>query len=215
MSSAPRYVPAAGWAWLTRAYDPMVGVTMRESRWRRAVTRAAVEGLPGGSLVVDVGAGTGRQSLELAAAGASVVAVDGDPRALAIAQRKPGAGAVVWRAGLADDLPVETGSADAVVMTLLLHHLDPAGKRAALSEAARVLRSGGRLCVADWGQPGGPAVAAGARALQVFDGAAGIADHLAGRLPSFLAGAGFAEPQRRARLATVWGTLEVLTAVRP
>jgi ubiquinone/menaquinone biosynthesis C-methylase UbiE len=206
-----RYVPAAGRAWLTRAYDPVLALTMRERRWR-----GALAGLAGGGLVVDVGAGTGAQSLILASRdGTRVLAVDGDPAALSIARRKPGADAVDWRVGLAASLPVETGAADAVVMTLLLHHLDAGGKRAALGDALRVLRPGGRLCVADWGTPRRALPKLGARVLRAVDGAAGLDDHLAGGLPAVIAGAGFGEPRLCGRVPTVWGTLELLVASRP
>lgn len=203
------FVPAAGWSALTRAYDPVLAVTMREGLWRPVVASLA-----GGGVVVEVGAGTGSQSLELAGAGARVVAVDPDSSALAIAARKPGADAVDWREGMADALPVDSASADAVVMTLLLHHLDADGKRGALREAARVLRPGGRLCVADWGRPGGLAPRLGALVLRQVDGAAGVDDMLAGRLPAFVTGAGFAPPRRVGRLGTVWGTVELLVAAR-
>ena len=145
---------------------------------------------------------------------ARVVAVDGDPDALAIAPRQAGRRAVDWREGLADALPVETGVADAVVMTLLLHHLDRDGKRAALAEALRVLRPGGRLVVADWGPPGGPLTAAGFRALQVVDGAAGTDDHRRGRLPELIAEAGFGTPAPPRAPARVWGTLELRSSLR-
>lgn len=64
--------------------------------------------------------------------------------------------------GSALDLPVESGSADVVLMNMLLHHLtgkDVEETRAnlmrSISEAARVLRPGGRLvimesCVPNW-----------------------------------------------------------------
>jgi ubiquinone/menaquinone biosynthesis C-methylase UbiE len=207
-----RYVPAAGRAAFTRLYDPVLAMTMRERRWRDALAASA-----GSGFVVDVGCGTGAQSLaleRLSGEGGRVLAVDGDPAALAIARSKAGASAVEWRVGLADSLPVETGAADAVVMTLLLHHLDAAGKRAALAEARRVLRPGGRLCVADWGEPRGAVPQLGARVLRVVDGAAGLNDQLAGRLAATIAGAGFREPRLSGRLATVWGTLELLVAAR-
>ena len=206
-----RYVPAAGRAWLTPLFDPALALTMREERWRPIAARIAVEA---GRDVADVGAGTGSTSLELARAGARVVAVDGDPAVLSIARRKAGADAIEWRLGLAGELPIETESVDAVVMTLLLHHLDGDGKRAALAEARRVLRPGGRLVIADWGAPDGLVQKAVFPTLRVLDGATGLAEHAAGRLPAVIAGGGFRAVSRRLRLPTVWGTLEVLSAAR-
>lgn len=205
-------MPAAGRAAFTRLYDPVVSATLREGAWR-----GVVADLPDRGVVVDVGCGTGEQALVLAALAGdagSVIAVDGDPAVLEIARSKAGAPAVDWRVGLADALPVEAASADAVVMTLLLHHLDATAKRAALAEAVRVLRPGGYLSVADWGTPRGVVPALGARALRALDGSAGLDDHLAGRLPAYIAAASFTAPRLRARLATVWGTLEILGAER-
>jgi ubiquinone/menaquinone biosynthesis C-methylase UbiE len=63
---------------------------------------------------------------------------------------------VTWRLGLAGALELEDGGADAVVMSLLLHHLEPHAKHRALSDGRRVLRPAGRLHVADWGRPHDP-----------------------------------------------------------
>jgi ubiquinone/menaquinone biosynthesis C-methylase UbiE len=211
-----RYVSAAGVRGLTRFYDRIVAATMREALFRGKLARQVLADLPAGARIADVGAGTGTFAIALAATApaAKVTAIDGDPEALAIAAAKAGAGAVEWKQGLAGELPLADGSCERVTMSLLLHHLDPAGKRAALGEAHRVLRPGGSLHVADWGRPQDPLMRAGLFTLALFDGFDGIRDHMAGRLPSFVADAGFAPPRRRDRLRTAWGSLELLSAQR-
>jgi ubiquinone/menaquinone biosynthesis C-methylase UbiE len=211
-----RYVTATGLRGLTRFYDAIIAVTMREGLFRGKLSRQVLAGLPADGRIADVGAGTGTFAIGLAAAAptAAVVAIDGDPEVLALAQAKDGAAAVEWERGLADALPLADSSCDRVAMSLLLHHLDAGGKRAALAEAQRVLRLGGSLHIADWGKPQDPLMRAGLFTLAVFDGFDGIRDHAAGRLPSFVEEAGFDEVRRHDRLRTAWGSLELLSATR-
>lgn len=217
MAAEPRYVPAAGLRGLTRFYDAIIALTMRERLFRTRLAEQVLAGLPSGGTVVDVGAGTGTLSIALAARApsAAIVAVDGDPAALALARRKDGAGAVRWEEGPASSLPLADGACERLVMSLLLHHLDPAGKRAALAEAHRVLRPGARLHIADWGRPRDPLMRAGMTTLALVDGFDGIRDHAAGRLPLFVEDAGFAQVRVHDRLRTAWGSLELLSAERP
>lgn len=209
-------MPAAGRAAFTRLYDPVMALTMRERRWRPDLLRAVRGALPHGGTAVDVGAGTGTIAIALASAApaATVVAVDGDPEILRLARRKPGAEAVDWREGTAQALPVVDGEADAVVMSLLLHHLVPEVKAAALTEARRVLHPGGRLFVADWGRPRGALARAGFAIVRLADGLEPTRDHGAGVLPVRIADAGFTSPRLTKRVPTAWGTLELMAAVR-
>jgi SAM-dependent methyltransferase len=208
--AAPRYVPAAGRRALTALYDPAMALTMREGTWRPVFADQILHGLKPDGVVVDVGAGTGTLAARLAdlRPEADVIAIDGDPEVLARAARK----GVRCREGLADALPLADHSADRVVFSLLLHHLEPDGKRAALAEARRVLRAGGRVHVADWGPPHDPLMRATFFGLQLLDGFANTRDHAAGRLPDLIAAAGFAGVAVGERYRTVWGSLELLTA---
>ncbi len=211
------YVPAAGRVGSTRKYDRSIAVTMREERWRPALCERVLRDVPEGGHVVDVGAGTGTLAILLARArpDATVTAVDGDEEILGIAREKAGADRVTWHSGLADALPLQTDAADAVVTSLVMHHLDLATKRRALEEMARVLRPGGRLHIADWGRPATPLLRASFFVLQVLDGFDGTRDHAVGRIPELVREAGFRDVAVLRRLPTVWGTLELLEARNP
>jgi ubiquinone/menaquinone biosynthesis C-methylase UbiE len=209
-----RYVPAAGRAGLTRFYDPAMALTMRERSWRPALRDRVLAGVPAGGTVVEVGAGTGRSAIDLASRrpDVEVVAIDGDPEALALGQAKPGAERIHWQQGFAGQLTLPDASADAVVMSLLLHHLDPPTKRAALADARRILRPNGRIHIADWGRPNSPLTRPGFLILQLIDGFANTRDHAAGLIPTYLTDTGFT-PTTWKTVQTAWGTLDLIEAV--
>lgn len=202
-------MPAAGRRGLTALYDPVMSLTMREGAWRPELVAAVTAGLRDGGVIADVGAGTGTLSAQLMAArpDADVIAIDGDPGVLRRAALK----GVRGREGLATDLPLGDGAADRVVMSLLLHHLETDAKLAALREAHRVLASGGRLHVADWGAPD-LLTRPGFLGLQLLDGFAPTRDHAAGRLPDLIAQAGFTAVTTEQRFRTPWGRLELISA---
>src|SRR6185436_11005757 len=106
-----------------------------------------------GERVVDVGSGSGLDSLiaaRLVAPAGSVIGVDMTPAMLSLAgagAQALGLGNVEFRAGFAEALPIDAGWADVVISNGVLN-LTP-DKRATLAEMARVLRPGGRLQIAD------------------------------------------------------------------
>jgi malonyl-CoA O-methyltransferase len=74
--------------------------------------------------VADIGCGTGRHALRLAAAGAEVTAVDFSEAMLQRAQLKPGAAAVDFvQHDLARPLPLERAAFDRVFCCLVLDHI--------------------------------------------------------------------------------------------
>jgi ubiquinone/menaquinone biosynthesis C-methylase UbiE len=109
------------------------------------VVRAAV-GDVRGVTVLDLGCGTGRHSLWLAAGGASVTAVDFSEGMLTEARKKPGAEAVRFVVhDLHTPLPFADGTFDLVVSGLVLEHLRELG--GFFGEARRVVKRGGRAVV--------------------------------------------------------------------
>jgi SAM-dependent methyltransferase len=92
-----------------------------------------------GRVVVDLAAGTGKLTRPLLASGAEVVAVE--PVAEMRAELPEGARAMN---GTAEEMPLNTASADAVVVAQAFHWFDGP---AALAEIHRVLRPGGSLAL--------------------------------------------------------------------
>jgi len=209
-----RYIPATRWRVFTRLYDPILAMAMQERRFRGLMLERVDTDLPTGGTAVDVGCGTGTFAIALASArtDAQVLGVDGDAEILARARSKTDAGAVEWREGLAQEVPLADGSADVVTMSLVLHHLLPEDKRRALTEARRLVKPGGHLHIADWGPPHDPLMSALFFLSQAIDGFDRTGDHRAGRLPQFVSEAGFDSVERYGSFRTAAGPLDLLTA---
>jgi ArsR family transcriptional regulator len=122
---------------------------LREEMFGTASHLQALPGLLDDRWAVgDLGCGTGQVAVALAPYVARVIAVDRSGEMLQAAKRRlKDAGNVEVRRGELEALPIADAELDAATLLLVLHHLpDPA---AALAEAARVLKPGGRLLIAD------------------------------------------------------------------
>jgi SAM-dependent methyltransferase len=102
-----------------------------------------------GRVALDVGCGEGRFTRLMAGAGARVTGIEPGPQQIRRALAQPRVAGETYVEVGAEALPTDSGSVDLVVFFNSLHHVPVAGIDRALAEAARVLRPGGQLYIAE------------------------------------------------------------------
>jgi ubiquinone/menaquinone biosynthesis C-methylase UbiE len=123
---------------------------LRQGFFSETVREKAFEaaGAVAGKIAADIGAGSGFVTEGLLRRGLRVIAVDRSDAMLEEMRRKFGeCGAVEYRIGEAESLPLEDSSMDYVFANMFLHHVDL--PPAAIREMARILKPGGRLVITD------------------------------------------------------------------
>jgi len=107
-----------------------------------------------GDKVLDVGCGTGDLTIEakkLAGSAGEVYGTDASPNMIQQAQQKAVRTGidVTFQIGLVERIDFPENQFDAVLSSLMMHHLPDNLKRAGLAEIYRVLKPGGRLLIVD------------------------------------------------------------------
>ena len=104
----------------------------------------------GASRVLDLGSGTGRHVVYLAASGFSVFGLDNSVQGMEATRQwlaAEGLEADLCLQSMTERLPYEDEFFDAVVSVQVIHHADIATIRAIVDEVSRVLKRGGQLFV--------------------------------------------------------------------
>ncbi|WP_028032696.1 class I SAM-dependent methyltransferase [Chelativorans sp. J32] len=142
--------------------------------------------------VLDLGCGGGHVTFNIAPLVREVVAYDLSPQMLDVVARtarERGLSNVSTAQGVAESLPFETGSFDAVLTRFSAHHwrdLD-----AGLREAARVLKPGGRIIVVDTVSSGIPLIDTFFQAIELLRDCSHVRNYPRAEWEAALARAGF------------------------
>jgi ubiquinone/menaquinone biosynthesis C-methylase UbiE len=150
-----KYIPALSFRWLTPFFDAIIEGPMSIAPMRRALL--AQMGDLSNKKILDVGSGTGTMLIMIKKAylNADVTGLDGDPQILEIARSKARRLGleIQFDQGMSFDLPYPNDTFDVVLTSMMLHHLTRDDKQKTALELYRVLRPGGQLFGADFGEP--------------------------------------------------------------
>ncbi len=132
----------------------------------------------GAGEILDIASGTGAQCRLLGRAGMRATGIDLSEAMLAVAARHGGRN-VRYFQGTAYELPFSDGAFDAALLSLALHEHDEPQRVLMLSEALRVVGSGGHVLIADYAIPRASAVHPVWQVIRLVEHLAG-AEHRAG-----------------------------------
>ena len=211
------YLPAVRFDFLTPVFDVFAKSTTRERTFKqRLLDQARLEG---DLDVLDLGSGSGTLAIwaKERQPDMRIRGLDGDSAIIGQAVRKAERAEldIPFDEGLSYELPYEDASFDRVLSTLFFHHLVLRDKERTIAEVARVLRPGGELHVADWGEPRSLPAKLAAVAIRKFDGDEPTRDNLAGRLPELFEAGGLVDARERERVSAPLGVVSLYSARRP
>ena len=219
MSDAHRdFVPALGKSGSLDRYDAAIALMTREKRWRSDLLRFA-EPRPG-ERIVDIGCGTGTFAIALkqAAPESIVLAVDPDPAVLEIARAKAEVAdaEIRWFEAMGDELDGIDAlrQCDKIVSSLVLHQCPMAVKEAIAAQMFRLLRPGGTLFIADYGEQRSLLMRMLFRQIQLLDGFEYTEPNANGCVPVILKAAGFEAVEEMKVIPTPTGSISIYRARR-
>ncbi len=209
-----KYIPALGYKFLTAYYDLVIKITMPEKKFRSLLVE---EIKPNGiEHILEFGFGTGQNLIIVKHENPNtkLEGLDIDLKVKAISEHK------LTKIGLeiplhlydGNTFPFTNNTFDKVYSCLVFHQLDADTKLKCLKEIHRVLKPKGKLIIADWGKASGFLMRFTFGLVQLLDGFKTTNDNVKGRMPDFIAKAGFTDVFISKSINTVIGTFSYFTA---
>lgn len=210
------YIPALKYHFLTPLYDGFIRLTMPEQKVKmRLIQQADIQK---GETILDFGCGTATLTLlaEELHPDCSIVGLDVDSQILDIAAKK----VLLQKSSIqlkefdGKNIPFPDGTFDKVLSSWVFHHLTTAQKSNTFCEIYRVLKPGGELHIADWGNAENILMRFLFFVVQLVDNFYTTNDNIQGKIPLLLAKEGFQRVERKGNQSTLFGTLAFLKAVK-
>ena len=211
MTESKNYISALKYDWLTKAYDPVLQLTMPERKFKAALI-GQMEIKPH-NRILDFGCGSLTLSIMAANANPQVAffAVDVDEKILGIAKEKLKAVGLAIQIQQYDGktLPYPDNYFDKVMSSLVFHHLSLPQKYFALNEIRRVLKPRGEFHIADFGKPAGILQRLGFYGVQLLDGFKTTNDNVQNLLSQAIEET-FSEVEETTYFKTLVGTVRLI-----
>lgn len=216
MPAHKKFTPALGYDLLTVWYDATIRLTMPERKFR-GLLMDEIDPQPG-EKILEFGFGTGQNLLlvKKKCPEADLRGLDIDPKVKVIAQHKLQKQQIYTPLDLYDGaaFPYKTSEFDKVYSCLVFHQLDEATKLVCLREIHRVLKHGGRLIIADWGEAANWRMRLAFGLVQLLDGFKTTNDNVQGKMPDFIREAGFQNVAVAGSINTMIGTFSYFTSIK-
>ncbi len=218
-NDASAYKPPLRYKVLTPLYDFTIAYLTREKTWRNAFINE-ISPSPT-DRIIDIGCGTGSLAVAILKREprTDYLGIDPDADALSRARAKIIGAGLKARMELgffsANGLP-EDSTPNKVISSLVLHQVPLGGKKQIITDMFRVLASGGKVHIADYGyQKPGLMRLLFRITVQALDGVADTQPNAEGIIPKLLEQTGFTDVCEVSRIPTLTGTISIYSGEKP